>query len=119
MFRPGTLSYVTTLPRPMPLVDCVSASGDAAVVGEKKNSSAKSGAVYPDAIGTGVCLRTRTCAIVYSDRSIVVWDIAGRGGNGDRVLIDPKKAQVHRAFQFHSDCTVSYTHLTLPTIYSV
>ena len=100
MFRPGTLAYVATLPKPLPMVSsALPNSFKASNAAEKKGNI-----VYPMQLAL-VFVSACTCTVAYSDRSIIVWDIAsGRNGNGDRAFADPKKSKVHRAFQFHSDC---------------
>ena len=98
MFRPGTLAYVTTLPR-YPNSNQTTTYGDSV---DEKNK--KEGDYAPDAISVGVCLANQTCAVVYSDRSLVVWDIAGRNASGHPITVDPTKAQKKRVFQYHSDC---------------
>lgn len=88
MFEPVTLKYVCVLPKPHSLGTDVSL-----VTSPDMVKPADANTFYPDAVAMEYDELMQRVTVIYSDRSLYIWDIR-----------DLKKVGKYRSFLFHSDC---------------
>ncbi|KAI8370435.1 WD40-repeat-containing domain protein [Radiomyces spectabilis] len=87
LFEPLTLKYCGMLPKPHPLGVDISAISSPDMIRSDKTTH------YPDAFAVALDERTGKITVVYSDRSLYVWDVK-----------ELKKIGKYRSFISHSDC---------------
>jgi WD40 repeat protein len=88
LFEPVTLKYAGILPKPHPLGTDISIITSPDMVRSTDKST-----FYPDAVAMVYDGKSQRVTVVYSDRSLYVWDIR-----------DLQKIGKYRSFIFHSDC---------------
>ncbi|KAI8884228.1 WD40 repeat-like protein [Backusella circina FSU 941] len=88
LFEPVTLKYVCVLPKPHSLGTDVSL-----VTSPDMVRPADANTFYPDAVAMEYDEQMQRVTVIYSDRSLYIWDIR-----------DLKKVGKYRSFLFHSDC---------------
>ncbi|KAG1047122.1 hypothetical protein G6F43_010415 [Rhizopus delemar] len=88
LFEPATLNYVGILPKPHPLGVDISLITSPDMVRSNDNTN-----VYPDSLAIVYDDTAQRVTIVYSDRSLYIWDIHNL-----------KKIVKYRSFIYHSDC---------------
>ncbi|KAF9912250.1 mitogen-activated protein kinase binding protein 1 [Linnemannia zychae] len=87
MFELETLQYIATLPKPAPV------GSFGVTTHEDPQEGQVQGGVIADVLASQYDASSFSLICIYSDRSIVVWNVA-----------DPKNATVSTSHYFHSDC---------------
>ncbi|KAI9282726.1 WD40-repeat-containing domain protein [Sporodiniella umbellata] len=88
LFEPITLKYLGILPKPHPLGVDISSITSPDMVRTTDDAH-----MFPDAVAIVYDSEAQRVTIVYSDRSLYIWDIH-----------DLQKIAKYRSFIFHSDC---------------
>lgn len=99
LFSAIDLSYCQTIPKPHAIGKEEAGPGDNLndvypyIKGPIKNLNALTNLMYPDALAVQLSSDSQRLSIVYTDRSMLIWD-----------LRNPKKAGFIRAFLAHCAC---------------
>jgi hypothetical protein len=89
LFEPVTLKYYGVLPKPHPLGMDISAISSPEMLPQETDQEV----YYPDAVALTYDESTAKVTVIYSDRSLYMWDIKNMNKIGK-----------YRSFIAHSDC---------------